>query len=88
MSKNIVIEASKELTVTTNRGYWGYQEISEIDQAKVTGAGDGDGDGCGCCGIGQGDGDGPDTGESAAGESNVGPEQLWPHYWEIPGTSV
>jgi hypothetical protein len=82
MSKETVINASNELPVTTNRGYWGYQEINEIDQTKVAGAGDGDGDGdgCGCGSAASAEGDGGDNSaepvsNDVSTEPDVGP--IW-----------
>lgn len=53
-------------TQTTNRGYWGYQEVDPADLKKVVGAGDG---GCGGCG-----GDGGDS-DSDASISSAPPTQ-------------
>jgi hypothetical protein len=74
INKTLKADTSNETQPSTNRGYWGYSEVSETEQKKITGAGDGDGDGCGC-----GDGDGGDSSAEVVDTgSNIAPEIVFP----------
>ena len=48
---NFIKEEAKSVaeTIVVNRGYWGYQEMTEAETKKTTGAGCGGCGGCGGC---------------------------------------